>query len=308
MAECPQGHGNPDGARFCRLCGTAIATTGSGMEFPLAQVAPGAPKISDSGPGSLPSVKGQPYAPTPPTPGSPGIDNASPWRGPPETGHSRQIVTIVIVAAVIVIVVGGAIAAIVLTQRSKSAGAGASQAPKTVGLQTAITDTVNAINYSEMFSEKTAAGSETGYLTYVAPDRLGGNIESGNRRTYVYISGNTEYQSLTVSNGSPTPHLVFYREQSQTAVTSLDPTQNYLRLGRLGDNVHRSGNSYSLSIARGGETGSLAYTVSGRYVSRFSVQAAGTTVGVTISEVGTAPSVGLPTGARVVAPPAGAGS
>ena len=34
---------------------------------------------------------------------------------------------------------------------------------------------------------------------YQAPDRLGGYIQSGNKRTYVYVIGKWEYQSLTMA-------------------------------------------------------------------------------------------------------------
>ncbi len=188
---------------------------------------------------------------------------------------------------------------------------GVSQSPGTASLQVAITNTVNATSYSEVFTEHMASASETGYLTYQAPNRLGGYVEAAGRRTYIYIDGNTEYQSLTVSNGTSTAHLVFYRQHSQTPVVSLDPAQNYLRLGRLhlrlgrlAPHVHRSGNTYSFSLTQGGETGTLAYTVSGQYVGILTIHAQDTAVEVTISQVGSAPSIGLPKGARVVTPPA----
>ncbi len=35
--------------------------------------------------------------------------------------------------------------------------------------------------------------------------------------------GAEEYQSLSVSNGTATKHLIFYRQPSQGAVSALDP-------------------------------------------------------------------------------------
>ena len=107
-----------------------------------------------------------------------------------------------------------------------------------------------------------------------------------------------------MANSASTAHLVFYRQHSQTAVASLDPAQNYLRLGRMAKHVKQSGNTYSFSLTRGGETGTLAYTVTGQYVGMFTIHAQATAVDVTISQVGTAPAIGLPKGAKVVAPPA----
>jgi len=78
----------------------------------------------------------------------------------------------------------------------------------------AVPNTLAASNYSEVLSESTPGGQQTDYLVYQAPDRLGGYIESGAKRTYVYVIGKSEYQSLTVANGASTSHLVFYRQPS----------------------------------------------------------------------------------------------
>lgn len=179
---------------------------------------------------------------------------------------------------------------------------GVTQSPTTAPLAQAVANTLAAPNYSEVFTETTPEGSETGYLTYEAPDRLGGYVESEGRRTYLYIQGVNEYQSVTVANGTSTTHLVFYRQHAQTAVTGLDPAQNYLRLERTVHGVQQSGSNYRLTLTRGGETGTLDYTVSGQYIGRFSIAAQGTQVVVTISQVGTAPPIGLPKGARVESP------
>jgi hypothetical protein len=156
-----------------------------------------------------------------------------------------------------------------------------------------------APNFSEVFTETTPEGSETGYLTYQAPDRLGGYVESGGRRTYIYIQGVNEYQSVTVANGTLTSHLVFYRQRSQGAVSSLDPGLHYLAFERGVGKLHQSGTTYGGSVTRGGQTGTLQYTVTGQYIGRIVISSQGTKVVVTISQVGTAPPIGLPKGARV---------
>lgn len=181
---------------------------------------------------------------------------------------------------------------------------GVFQSPSTAPLSQAVTNTLNAPNYSEVFTEATPEGSETGYLTYHAPDRLGGYVESAGRRTYIYIQGVNEYQSVSVTSGTSISHLVFYRQHAESAVSSLDPAQNYLGIATKLKGLHQSGNTYSGILTRGGETGALQYTVSGQYVGRFVISAQGTSVVVTISQVGTAPPIGLPKGARVESPTA----
>ena len=72
----------------------------------------------------------------------------------------------------------------------------------------AVPNTLGAANYSEVLNEDTPAGKQTDYLVFQAPDRLGGYIQSGTKRTYVYVIGKWEYQSLTVAVGASTDHLV----------------------------------------------------------------------------------------------------
>jgi hypothetical protein len=183
-----------------------------------------------------------------------------------------------------------------------SAGAavlGVFQSPSTAPLTVAVANTRRAPSYSEVFTERTLEGSETGYLTYRAPDRLGGYVESSGGRTYIYIDGVNEYQSVSVTNGASTSHLVFYRQHAETAVSGLDPAQHYLGFERTVGRLHQSGDTYRVTVTRGGETGTLAYTVSGQYISRVTIAAQGTSVVVTISQVGTAPPIGLPKGSRV---------
>ncbi len=93
-----------------------------------------------------------------------------------------------------------------------------------------MTNTLIAPNYSEVLEERTNQGKQSDYLVFQAPDRLGGYIQSGNRRSYVYVIGSTEYQSLTVSAGTPTKKLTFYQQASQgarnwTRPTATSPTQ-----------------------------------------------------------------------------------
>jgi len=179
---------------------------------------------------------------------------------------------------------------------------GVSQAPGSATLSQAITNTLRAPNYEEVFTESMPEGSETGYLTYQAPDRLGGYIESAGRRTYVYIVGDTQYQSVTVGRGASTAHLVFYRQHSLEPVSAVDPVQYYLRFEHLARRFSARGTTYTVTITRSGQTGILGYQVSGQYIGRVVIEAPqqASSVVVTISQVGTAPPTGLPPGARVV--------
>ena len=66
---------------------------------------------------------------------------------------------------------------------------GVAQSPNNVPLQEAVDNTLAAPNYSEVLTESTPQGKQTDYLVYQAPDRLGGYIQSGTKRTYVYVIG-----------------------------------------------------------------------------------------------------------------------
>ena len=179
---------------------------------------------------------------------------------------------------------------------------GVAQSPGTASLSQAMTNTLNASSYSEVFTEtQQQVGSETGYLTYQAPDRLGGYVVVGaNRRTYIFVQGPYEYQSLTVTGNTPPSRLVFYRQRTGVGVAHLDPAQNYINLGKHGHVTSHSGNTYTVSVTSGGTTGTITYTVTGQYIGRITIEAPGASVLVTISQVGTAPPVGLPAGAKVV--------
>ncbi len=202
---------------------------------------------------------------------------------------SRNLLGWLLVGLVGAVTAGGAILGVV-------------QSPGTATLPQAIDNTLQAPSYSEVFTETLPVGSQTGYLTYQAPDRLGGYVLVGShQRTYVYVQGHDEYQSITVQSGTASSHLVFYRQHVSSPISEIDPVKNYLRLGRGGHVVSKKGgNTYTEIVTRGGATGEVTYTVTGQYIGRFTIHAQQTTVVVTISQVGTAPAVGLPPGSHVV--------
>ena len=175
---------------------------------------------------------------------------------------------------------------------------GVALSPTTAPLSQAVTNTLAAASYSEVLSEQTPQGKETAYLTYQAPDRLGGYIESGSKRSYVYVIGGFEYQSVTVASTASTKQLTFYRQQSQGA-TAVDPAQMYLRLYKQGTHEAQSGSTYTFDLTQGTQTGTLTYTVSGQYVSEFSAKVPGASIQLVISQVGSAPPVALPSGAKI---------
>jgi hypothetical protein len=184
---------------------------------------------------------------------------------------------------------------------------GVAQSPKNTPLLRAVTNTLSARNYSEVLEERTNQGKQTDYLVFQAPDRLGGYIQSGKLRTYVYVIGSTEYQSLTVPAGTPTRRLTFYRQASQGA-TALDPAHGYLPYATQAKRPTHSGDTYSFTLTKQGQTGTFTYTVTGSYVSQFTLTVPNASVRLDISDVGTSPPVALPAGAKVVsAPPSSTG-
>ncbi len=183
-----------------------------------------------------------------------------------------------------------------------AAALGVSQAPKNAPLLQAVTNTLSATNYSEVLVESTSQGKQTDNLVFQAPDRLGGYIESGNRRTYVYVIGSTEYQSLTVSSSASTRNLVFYRQASQGAA-ALDPAHGYLPYASQAKNPKHNGDTYSFTLTKQGQTGTFTYTVDGGYITQFTLSVPNASVRLDISAVGTSPPVALPAGARVVSAP-----
>ena len=180
---------------------------------------------------------------------------------------------------------------------------GVSQAPKNVPLAKAVANTLAASNYSQAVTESTPQGKQSDYLVFQSPDKLGGYVvQGGNKRTYVYVIGDTEYQSLTVPSGTSTKHLVFYQQPSQGAV-AIDPAHNYLQYASTAKNIQQSGSTYSFNLTENGETGHFAYTVTGNYISAFNLTVKTASVQLLISQVGTSPPVALPAGAKIVKAP-----
>jgi hypothetical protein len=199
-------------------------------------------------------------------------------------------------------VLGWLLLALLAVVGAGAAVLGVRQAPSGSRLLTSVTNTLSAANYSEVLVENTPQGQQSDYLTFQAPDRLGGYIQSGNRRTYVYVIGANQYQSLTVRAGATPQHLVFYRQASQGAV-SLDPAHGYLPYASQAKNLSQSGDVYSFTLTKGGQTGHFTYTVSSQYVSQFTLAVSHSSVRLNISQVGTSPPVNLPAGAKVVGAP-----
>jgi FlaG/FlaF family flagellin (archaellin) len=180
---------------------------------------------------------------------------------------------------------------------------GATQAPKDAPLKVAVTNTLAAPNYSEVVTETTPQGKQTDYLVYQAPDRLGGYVESGGKRTYIYIIGNLEYQSLTVAPGASTSHLVFYRQASQ-GVQGSDFVHVYLSYALTAPRIQSDGATHTFTLTQNGQTGNFKYQVSGQYVAEFNLTVSSASVQMVISQVGTSPPVALPKGAKVISVPA----
>jgi hypothetical protein len=181
---------------------------------------------------------------------------------------------------------------------------GISQAPKNVPLHKAVENTLAASSYTEMVTQSSPQGTQTDFLVYQAPDRLGGYIQSGTKRTYVYVIGNYEYQSLATVSTASSRHLVFYQQPSE-GVSAVDPAYNYLTYATKAKGITSSGSTYTFTLTQNGQTGTFVYTVSGNYVSTFSVSVQTASVHLAISQVGTSPPVALPLGAKVISSPAG---
>lgn len=171
-----------------------------------------------------------------------------------------------------------------------------------VPLEQAVSNTLSARNYSEVFTQSTPQGKETEYLVYQAPDRLGGYDQSGNKHTYVVIIGNKAYESLTVAANASTAHLTFYEENVPVAKT-FDPAQLYLPYAKRAQHVVNNGSTHSFTITQMGQVGAFAYTVSGWHVSQFTlgVPSEKASLHLAISKVDTSPPVALPAGAKIVA-------
>jgi FlaG/FlaF family flagellin (archaellin) len=172
------------------------------------------------------------------------------------------------------------------------------QEPNNVSLGDAVTNTLSAANYSEVLTENTAQGQQSDYLTFQSPDRLGGYIQSGDKRTYVVVIGNVEYQSVTVSADAPTSSLKYYRQASQGAI-ALDPAHGYLPYAKQAKNPSGSDGTYTFTLTRQGQTGTFTYTVSGKYISSFNLVVKSNKVDLTISQVGTSPPVVAPPASQI---------
>lgn len=184
------------------------------------------------------------------------------------------------------------------------------QAQSGTSLGQAVTTTLGSPNYTEHLVEKTPQGNQTANLVYQAPDRLGGWLQSGGRRTYLVIIGSKEYISVTRSATSTGKPLTFYTQQT-TGARAVDPAHTYLPYwnchGAPRCPTTQSGSVTTVTLSQGGQTEKLSYTVTGNYVSKFSAVTPGGTIGLEISELGTSPEVTLPKGSRVIATPGQAG-
>ena len=191
-------------------------------------------------------------------------------------------------------------------------GAGAAvlgivQSPNNASLDQAVKNTLAAPNYTEVLNTTSPNGTQTLHLVFQAPDRLGGYAVNGNRRTYIYIIGPYEYQSLTVPNTASDKHLVFYRQPGRPAAQA-DPARGFLRFAQHGQNVKGSAGSYTFTVTQNGVTGAFTATVSGQYVSAMTLAAPNESDQLEISQVGSSPPVALPSGSRVIGVPSGAGT
>jgi hypothetical protein len=207
--------------------------------------------------------------------------------------NSRNLTAYLLLGLLTVVGLGAAVLGIV-------------QEPNNASLTDAVNNTLSAPNYSEVLNENTAQGAQSDSLTFQAPDRLGGYIQSGDKRTYVVVIGTVEYQSVTVSADTPTSSLKFYRQQSQGAV-ALDPAHGYLPYAKQAKNPTGSAGTYTFTLTRQGQTGTFTYTVSGPYISAFNLLVKNNTVDLAISKVGTSPPVVAPPASQIVGTPSGAG-
>ncbi len=207
----------------------------------------------------------------------------------------RRLISWLLLALVAVVGLGGAVL-------------GTALAPKNAPLEKAVSNTLAAPSYTQIVTEKTTQGSESYFLVWQAPNRLGGYVQSGNRRTYVYVlpsaKGPMEYQSVTVAADASTEHLTFYRQPIQSAA-SVDPTKIYLHYAVGAKGVTSSGNTYTFTLTQTGstgtpETGTFVYTVNGPYISQFNLTVANESVQLVISDVGSSPPVRLPAGAKIL--------
>ena len=200
-----------------------------------------------------------------------------------------------------------------------AAALGVLQAPNNASMVDAATNTLAAPNYTQNLVQTMGGQKQTEFFVFQhgragrvrgkvvrTPDRLGGYIQSGGNRSYVYVIGTTGYQSVTAPAGVPVNRLTFYRQNSQPAI-AYDPAHGYLPYATEAKHPGQSGSTYAFSLTKQGQTGHFTFTVAGPYVSRFTLTVPNASVRLDISDVGTSPPVQLPAGIRVVSP-SGSGS
>jgi hypothetical protein len=177
---------------------------------------------------------------------------------------------------------------------------GVTEAPRQASLRQAVDNTLGASSYTEDISHITPQGTETLHLVFEAPDRIGGYVQLGTARSYVFVVGSTQYQSAAVTPGTPTRGLTLFR-QLGTSARSNDPLAAYLAdYVRPATVVHRDGTRYRVTVVKRGQTGTFVTTVSGPYVAELSVRAPGLADDIVVSSVDSSPPVRLPAGARVL--------
>ena len=142
------------------------------------------------------------------------------WRSVSAMTNLRQLIAWLLLALVAVVGAG-------------AAALGVPQAPNNVPLSQAVVNTLAAPNYSEVVSEPTPQGTQADYLVYQAPDNLGGYIQSGNKRTYVYVIGDQGVPEHHRDRNHPHQAPGFLRQPSQGAA-ALDPAHNYLSYATAG--------------------------------------------------------------------------
>jgi len=184
------------------------------------------------------------------------------------------------------------------------AAIGAVQSQSGTDLGQAVKNTLGASNYTEDLVEKTPQGNQSAHLVYQAPDRLGGWLLSGGRKTYLFIIGTTEYIAVSQSASAPMP-TTFYTQQT-TGAQAVDPAHTYLPYYDKGKSS-RSGSVTTVILTQGNQKETLTYTVTGNFVSEFNADTPGGTINLTISDVGSSPAVALPAGYKTtkVAPSQG---
>jgi hypothetical protein len=178
---------------------------------------------------------------------------------------------------------------------------GVVQSKSATSLSVAVSNTLKAPSYTEYLAERTPQGDQTAYLNYQAPDRLGGWLESSGRRTYLVIIGSTEYISVTRPIKGAKGPIVFYKQETEGA-QAVDPAHTYLQYYDKGKST-KSGSVTTVTLSQGGETEKLIYTVTGNYVSNFKAVTPGGTINLSISNVGSASKVALPSGAKFASSP-----